>query len=364
MSPRGGKRGYTFQPGQSPDETPITSSVTPAAPEVADAADSHHGRPSDGVNALRRATKVGAAGIIAAAIITGPGRKAETPKAPPVRITRSGSPGQSSGGESGAGGNGGAGEGGSPSDAPNAGNGGSNGGYAGLPDGGADAGHGGSTETEIYDPCGPNFVYGETTETGQPYECVFSDGPNGKVGITGHILLNESGTPSTCFLTPAWSSGTAIKLAGDVEGNIYTPGQISMLKGKMCVTMLENGMDAETQIPAEAPVSVLTTGRAMMKIEEDSTTTSGRGVKRFLIVHPVLGETLIIQEGRTEQIRLSEGDTPVRIPLNIDRIPVGCYIAQKDIPAEHDGTSALLIGAGAVFLVLRRRQKKDKGKRR
>jgi hypothetical protein len=274
--------------------------------------------------------------------------------------------------------NGSDGSGGNPSSIPpSAGNGGEDetAGTAGMPD--SDAGASGTTDTvdttesdttNQYDPCGLNFVAGETpdgvAQPGDELGCKFI-GPDkyGYEVIEGELLSDpETGFVQPCFISPSWSLNTALKIIGKIERDVNTSGIITMVKGKLCVTMLDSEAGtipkAEIKIPAkvaEAPLAAITEGSAMFKIEES---TDG---SKTLLVTSGEGRTLVTQEGRTRQIIVEEGET-VRIPLNIERNPMSCSVAhvgeKSDSKENEDGT--LIIGAGAAFLMLRRRKTRKK----
>jgi hypothetical protein len=310
MSHKGSKIGQPhLHEGLSADETPMTSVVSTGEPERvagSERSDSQQPGPS---RRIRSYVRTGVAGVLVAAMAASSGKKGETPKAPPVRSTKSASPG-------------------------------------------------GSSSVSDSDPCGPDFSLDATAEelaSSAGHTCEFITEGDHEI-IVGHVLIDADGVPRDCYLSPVWSSNTALKVRGQIEGNVNDPGRIFMRNGKLCVTMLDDG-HAEMNVPAEASVNVVTTGRTLLKIDEEAR-PSGGTPKRFLLVHPVSGEALITQDGRPNEIRLAEGDTPVRIPLNVEQIKGGCYIAKAGKFASRRTDEGLwLITAGTIFLALRRRKR-------
>lgn len=191
-------------------------------------------------------------------------------------------------------------------------------------------------------------------------KCQFVLDPNGTMHVIGHTLIDADGKPNDCYLQPAWSPDAILKIRGQISGRIDQPGRIRLDQGKLCVMMKhENNPEyAESVVAGEAALHITTTGKVLVKM-----LYSGPNDElHYVLVAPVLGETLITQEGRGEQILLKEGDRPVKIPLDKVAYDGGCYVAR---PGREGGTggeetggdgSEILLTASAILLGIRRRR--------
>lgn len=197
-------------------------------------------------------------------------------------------------------------------------------------------------------------------------ECRFVTDPDGKMRIIGHTLIDTDGKPRDCFLQPVFAPDAALKIRGEISGRMEQPGRIFLDKGKLCVMMLHEHEPeiAESLVIGEASLHITTTGKVVVKML-DAEEYQGTGkLLRYVMVEPVLGEVLIVQDGRSEQIRLKETDRPVKIPIDRLEQDGGCWIAR---PARegggesggNGGAAEMILMAGALLLVLRRRHKND-----
>ncbi len=239
-------------------------------------------------------------------------------------------------------------------------------------DAGLDTGAAGASGTDE-DLCGResfarDTLPSEMAQPGQPV-CEFVTDSEGNTHVIGHTLIDADGKPRDCFIQPVFSPRAAMKIRGDVSGNETNKGQLFLNKGKLCVMMLED-QDAppgqaqertEALVLGEASIHVMTNQRVIVKILEPELDSETGDLKRFALITPVEGEVLIVQDQREGNILLKKGDLPVKIPLDIMHSSAGCVIASsKPGDTENRPGGAIILGAGAIFLVLRRRGKDKK----
>jgi hypothetical protein len=216
------------------------------------------------------------------------------------------------------------------------------------------------------DLCGRETFAADRTpeETAAPGEsvCQFITEEDGSMRIVGHTLIDEEGKPRDCFVNPVWAPDSALKIRGGISGAFNDKGKIFLDKGKLCVTMLHqnNPEFAESLVIGEASLHIITTDKVIVKMLDPELDNQSGRMMHYAAIYPVKGDVLITQDGRDEQIRLSEGDSPVKIPLYIERTDAGCHVAvAPGEPMPDDSGGELMLTAAAVFLILRRREKKS-----
>jgi hypothetical protein len=201
----------------------------------------------------------------------------------------------------------------------------------------------------------------EMTKAGSGDPCSFETQPDGKIRVIGQTLIESDGRPRDCFITPEWSTDSAVKVRGEVSGNYSDQGKIYLENGKLCVTMLHNqsAEKADVVVVGEATLTVMTTDRVLIKTLDPELDKRTGKIMRYVMVAPVKGETVIYQAGRTAPIRLKAGEKPeaVKIPLNVETIQnMGCYVASPSGKSQNNGPAgSTVLTAGALLLALRRR---------
>lgn len=238
------------------------------------------------------------------------------------------------------------------------------------PDARESAGNGDGEE----DLCGRNSFASDAKpeEIAKPGEdeCQFVTDPDGTMHIIGHTLIDKDGKPRDCFLQPVFSPDAAMKVRGEISGSMEEPGRIFLDKGKLCVMMLhENDPEkAESLVIGQASLHITTTGKVLVKMLDAESYKDSGEVLRYVMVAPVKGEVLIVQDGRSGQIHLREGDKPVKIPIDKLEQTGGCYIARPgnngDGECDGDGGGSgngssggeFILTASALLMVLRRRR--------
>lgn len=227
-----------------------------------------------------------------------------------------------------------------------------------------------SGETYQEDQCGPNSFAldakpGEMAESGATSPCEFITAEDGTTRVIGHTLIGPDGIPHDCFVTQPFAKDAATKIRGEYHGSLSRPGKIYLDSGKLCVTMLDEQTQGgvETVVLGEASLNIVTTKRVMIKLLEPEVYPETGELMNYAAVSAVEGEALVIQEGRSGTIRVVPGK-PAKIPLNKVSSPgEGCYIASAN-PSDVQGNRSglYILGAGAIFMVLRRRQKPKRGR--
>jgi hypothetical protein len=232
------------------------------------------------------------------------------------------------------------------------------------PDAGADAG---PDATFQEDQCGPTtFALDaksqDMAEPGATSPCEFITSEDGTTRVIGHTLIGPDGIPHDCFVTQPFAKDAATKIRGQYHGSLSTPGKIYLDSGKLCVTMLDEQTQGgvETVVAGEASLNILTTKRVMIKLLEPEIYPETGELMNYAAITAVEGEALVIQEGREGTIRVVPGK-PAKIPLNRVSSPgEGCYIASARPSDVEGGKGGLyILGASAIFMVLRRRQKNE-----
>ncbi len=239
-------------------------------------------------------------------------------------------------------------------------------------DAGPDVGAGGAPGSDE-DLCGrESFARDvqphEMAHPGQPV-CEFVTDPDGTTHVIGHTLIDADGKPRDCFIQPVFSPKAAVKIRGDVSGSEMNKGQLFLNKGKLCVMMMEDQSappgqaqeKTEALVLGEASIHVMTNQRVLIKILEPELDSETGELKRFALVTPVEGEVLIVQDQRADSILLKKGDLPVKIPLDVMHNSGGCVVASsKRGDVENRPGGVIMLGAGAILLILRRRGKEKK----
>ncbi len=223
----------------------------------------------------------------------------------------------------------------------------------------------------VEDLCGPESFDQDLSKDKIPQSngnpCEFVADADGTTHIIGHTLLDSQGIPRDCFLTQPWAPEAAMKIRGEVYGSPNDQNKIYMKEGKLCVEMVKDAANSQTEtvMLGEASLHIVTNGKVLVQyLAPEIDATTGKKM-HYVSVVPVEGQSLITQEGRQEQFTLQKGDTPLKIPLDIDHPEtIGCYIASShQSDSEQQPGGALLIGAGAILLVLRRKKGKKSGRK-
>lgn len=197
-------------------------------------------------------------------------------------------------------------------------------------------------------------------------ECQFVTDPDGATRIIGHTLIDADGKPRDCFVQPTFSPNAAMKIRGEVHGSPDQQGRIFLDKGKLCVMMLTDpsaapSKDTEALVIGEASLHIETNQRVIVKILEPEMDPKTNQLKHFALVTAVEGEALINQDGRTQLLSVQKGEPSLKIPLDIEHADnMGCYVATTHHTGDFESQKGpmYMLGAGAIFLVLRRRQRK------
>lgn len=233
------------------------------------------------------------------------------------------------------------------------------------PDAGPDA-------TFQEDQCDPNsFALDakpqDMAEPGATSPCEFITSEDGTTRVIGHTLIGPDGIPHDCFVTQPFAKDGATKIRGQYHGSLSQPGKIYLDSGKLCVTMLDEQTQGgvETVVVGEASLNIVTNKRVMIKLLEPEVYPETGELMNYAAITAVEGETLVIQEGREGTIRVVPGK-PAKIPLNRVSAPgEGCYIASAKPSDVEGGKGGLyILGASAIFMVLRRRQMPKKSRQR
>jgi hypothetical protein len=185
-------------------------------------------------------------------------------------------------------------------------------------------------------------------------KCTFDDVNENVKGIQ----IIENGETDICYFSEIWTPGAALRLAGEVEGDISRPGRIFLRDGVVDVKIgLPVGdekmqqIQKEVIVEGEATMTVTTEGRvsvAIMAPEHDQ-----KIVEVMVIAEE--GNAMIVQEGRKIHLAPCE---KIKIPLNKEYLE-GCFIASAGKNnQEQNHASKIILLAGGILLVLRRRKKK------
>lgn len=194
--------------------------------------------------------------------------------------------------------------------------------------------------------------------------CEYVTDADGKIHVIGHTLLDTDGKPRDCFINPVFSPYASTKIRGEITGLADQPGKIKLENGKLCVTLMKEqaALDGKTVphteavVVGEASIRVTTQGKVLIKMLEPEYDSNLNRIIHYVAVTAVEGDALVSQDGRDGDIFVRYGDKPKKIPLDIaHQDSAGCVIASAK-PGEFDEqkTGLYILGAGAMFMALRR----------
>ncbi|MCA9374627.1 hypothetical protein KC725_05710 [Candidatus Peregrinibacteria bacterium] len=202
----------------------------------------------------------------------------------------------------------------------------------------------------------------------EPFECQFETREDGGQTVTGHEVVDGENT-KVCFFTPIWSPDTAMRLAGTVHQHEQLPGVIDLEKGMIDIengvahNKPEMGQIREVRVAGEASLAVASEGRVSVTILPQKFDSDGKPTLSKVLISAQQGRAIVSQIGRDEDIIVEECQD-LEIPVDIQQINGGCYIAQGEPGMggfNTEGNTVILL-AGTVLLALRRRKKEKEDK--